>query len=186
MILSARNYWKFHKRRETSGNHKETSKAPPYPIRSDPNRSEPLKEKKETPDPLYPPELKTTNGHHAAPLILPEGFEEFWIAYPNKTGKQAAVRAWRKAKHKPPLEQILSSITSAKQSKKWTDENGRFIPNPATWLNEGRWDDKPVEALVANGNGHAMKPPPFPGRHDPIARNAWRLAYGDPKQYGYS
>src|SRR6185503_6296114 len=99
-------------------------------------------EKSAPADPLYPDELKTKTNGHATPEILPSGFEEFWIAYPNKTGKVAAVKAWKKCKHKPPLETILSSITTAKQSRKWKDDGGRFIPNPATWLNEGRWDDK--------------------------------------------
>ena len=46
------------------------------------------------------------------------------------------------------------------------------------WLNK-------IEAPMSGGNGKA-KPPPFPPKTDPIARNQWRQAYGDPAQYGYS
>lgn len=48
----------------------------------------------------------------------------------------------------------------------------KFIVN---WLNK---IDKPV-------GSEKPKPPPFPPATDPIARNLWRKAYGDPSQYGY-
>lgn len=48
------------------------------------------------------------------------------------------------------------------------------------WVSYGR-----IQVMV-NGNGQTVKPPPFPPKNDPIARNGWRRAYGDPKQYGYS
>ena len=31
------------------------------------------------------------------------------------------------------------------------EENGRFIPNPATWLNQGRWEDE-VQTSGVNYN----------------------------------
>ncbi len=73
------------------------------------------------------------------------GFDEFWKAYPNKTGKQAAVTAWRKAKTKPDVAVILSAIEQQKRGPKWTKDGGQYIPNPATWINQGRWDDQPVQ-----------------------------------------
>lgn len=65
-------------------------------------------------------------------------FERFWEAYPNKVGKKAAWRAWEKAKDRPPIEALRSAIARAKQSRQW--QQG-YIPNPATWLNQGRWLD---------------------------------------------
>lgn len=69
-------------------------------------------------------------------------FEQFWQAYPRKVGKKAALKAWHAAKDKPDLLRILSALAAAKQSPDWTKENGKFIPHPATWLNQGRWDDE--------------------------------------------
>jgi hypothetical protein len=64
---------------------------------------------------------------------LPE-FDEFWEAYPNKTGKQAAVTAWRKAKRKPNVAVILSAIEQQKRGPKWTKDGGQYIPHPGELL----------------------------------------------------
>jgi hypothetical protein len=89
-------------------------------------------------------------------------FEEFWRAYPKKVGKEAAWKAWKKIK--PPaalLAKILTAIPEAIQSRQWRLENGRFIPNPATWLNQGRWDDE-LTPTTTGGE-----------RNDDDDRNGW-------------
>ena len=103
-------------------------------------------------------------------------FDSFWESYPNKVGKIEAKKAWMKAKDRPPIADILQAITKAKHSTKWTKDGGEYIPNPATWLNQGRWADEPMK-----GNSHgSIRIPPFPGPDDPIGRGRWRQAYGDP------
>ena len=79
-------------------------------------------------------------------------FAEFWTAYPRKTGKGAALRAWAKAK--PNLPAVLSALTWQCQQPQWTKDAGQFIPHPATWLNQGRWDDLPFDAP---SNGHPAR-----------------------------
>lgn len=70
-------------------------------------------------------------------------FDAFWSAYPRRVGKEAARKSWTKIKPSEELfQKILAAIAVAKQSEQWCRENGRFIPNPATWLNQGRWDDE--------------------------------------------
>jgi hypothetical protein len=76
-------------------------------------------------------------------------FELFWKAYPSKVGKDAAKKAFDKRKVKALLlEQMLMAIEAQKQSSKW---KGGYVPNPATWLNEGRWQDEtdggPTDAI---------------------------------------
>ena len=68
-----------------------------------------------------------------------DNFEKFWEAYPKKVGKKEASRAFKKVKE--PLNVLLDAIEEQKLSEQWSKENGRFIPNPATWLNQGRWED---------------------------------------------
>lgn len=68
-------------------------------------------------------------------------FNSFWLCYPRKIGKKAAQRAWLKATDKPELVDIIQAIEKAKQSEQWRKDNGAYIPHPATWLNQGRWDD---------------------------------------------
>lgn len=71
-----------------------------------------------------------------------EEFEEFWDSYPSKRGKDAAIRAFRRAmKEGAILEDLLEAVERYKQSK---PENIEYC-NPARWLREGRWkDESPV------------------------------------------
>lgn len=103
-------------------------------------------------------------------------FEQFWVAYPKKVGKLDAWKAWKKAA-KPAVAIVLAAITQAMHSEQWTKEQGQFIPNPSTWLNQGRWADEPCE-MKGRSNGKAI--PPFPGPDDPIGRGLWRQTWGDP------
>lgn len=69
-----------------------------------------------------------------------EAFGAFWSAYPKKVGKPAAERAFKKIKESDyPL--LLPAIEQHKRSKQWQKNDGEFIPNPATWLNQERWND---------------------------------------------
>ena len=72
-------------------------------------------------------------------------FEQFWKLYPRKTGKKDALKAFEKAKDKPPLPELIAALQRASRSEQWTKDNGQYIPNPATWLNQGRWEDQPIE-----------------------------------------
>ncbi len=72
-------------------------------------------------------------------IIKESSFDTFWKAYPKKVGKDAALKAWNKKKHKPHMELILEAIERYKLSK--TVRDG-FTCNPATWINEGRWSDE--------------------------------------------
>ena len=71
-----------------------------------------------------------------------ERFDRFWDAYPRKVGKRAAEKSWKRIKVTDALyDQIMRSLASAKHTSQWQRNNGQFIPNPATWLNQGRWED---------------------------------------------
>jgi uncharacterized protein YdaU (DUF1376 family) len=70
-------------------------------------------------------------------------FEIFWKAYPRKEGKKPCREWW--VEHTPDdllLGRMLAKIEQAQQTKKWRDQSGKFIPMPATWLNQERWDDE--------------------------------------------
>jgi DNA replication protein DnaD len=73
-------------------------------------------------------------------------FLEFWTAYPKKVSKPQAERAFQKAIKKTDLGKILESVNSFKNSEDWTKEDGKYIPNPATWLNGERWNDNQQQA----------------------------------------
>jgi hypothetical protein len=74
-------------------------------------------------------------------IIYPSNFLKFWQAYPKKTGKPTALKAYQNIKEpKPTLNQILQAISDHQKTEQW--ENKQFIPNPATWLNQRRWEDE--------------------------------------------
>ena len=79
-----------------------------------------------------------------------EDFEQFWKLYPKKAGKFAAEKAWFKIKGVL-LVTILTAVKRQKASEQWQKDGGRYIPNPATWLNQGRWMDE-VKTAEENKN----------------------------------
>lgn len=72
----------------------------------------------------------------------PEGFAEFWSAYPRKTAKPNAERAWRRLSPSAELrETMLRALRAQCGSEQWQRDGGQYIPHPATWLNGRRWED---------------------------------------------
>lgn len=70
-------------------------------------------------------------------------FADFWSVYPKKVGKGAAQKAWDKINPGKKLsEEIIESAKKQKSSKQWEKDDGQYIPNPATWLNQRRWEDE--------------------------------------------
>jgi len=37
---------------------------------------------------------------------------------------------------------MMTALDVQKCSERWTKDSGQYIPNPATWLNQGRWMDE--------------------------------------------
>ncbi len=90
-------------------------------------------------------EVKTLNE------TAPDGFDEVYQEYPKKVGKPAALRAWKSAKVKPDeVEAILKDIAERKESLDWLKDGGQFIPHPATYLNQRRWEDSTAGPAPTN------------------------------------
>lgn len=109
-----------------------------------------------TPPVFYPPynppkgerEESCTPGAQAhvkgARWDYPDDFEQFWAQYPKKTGKGAAYAAWCKQRFTDQQRQlVMVSLALHKASYDWTKDGGQYIPNPATWLNQARFQDEP-------------------------------------------
>lgn len=72
----------------------------------------------------------------------PDGFAEFYAAYPKKEGRPLAAKAF--AKVSAPLADLMAALEWQCKSHKWLKDGGQFIPLPASWLNGERWkDEKP-------------------------------------------
>ena len=73
-----------------------------------------------------------------------ELFDEFWAAYPKHVAKKPARRAWDKLHaDRDLLDALLTALEWQTRTEAWQRDGGRYVPNPATWLNGRRWEDEP-------------------------------------------
>ena len=75
-----------------------------------------------------------------------DDFTAFWSAYPRKVGKGSARTAFARALRKTTLQTLLDALRWQRNQPGWMKDDGQFIPYPATWLNQERWDDEPFES----------------------------------------
>ncbi len=76
--------------------------------------------------------------------VEPDPFSIFWDAYPKKVNKQATKKAFAKLKQpQETLPVILKALEWQRQSEQWTKDGTNYVPNPATYLNNARWEDEP-------------------------------------------
>ena len=70
-------------------------------------------------------------------------FNDFYKKYPRKVAKKVAEIAWKKMNF---TEQTLALEAITNHIKYWevTETQIQFIPHPATWLNQGRYEDELV------------------------------------------
>ena len=73
--------------------------------------------------------------------VAADAFESFWTAYPKKEAKPTALKAFKAAKINGHLPQVLKDIESRLGGAAWQKNGGEFIPMPATYLNQRRWED---------------------------------------------
>jgi hypothetical protein len=80
-----------------------------------------------------------------------EDYERFWKIYPRRVGKLASYAAWKKALMIADAESIIFGAQAFADDPNRQEE---FTPHPATWLNQGRWEDDP---LPERGTGQLSK-----------------------------
>lgn len=137
-----------------------------------PKKTERLFEKPRKPDTDTDTETDTETDNYTPPHPSDEGsdaamrsrmqerFDEFWAAYPKRVGKAYAFKAWKRIKPTAELhERIMQALADQKRGEQWLRDNGRYIPNPATWLNGGYWDNEEMTNHASNR--------PDTGRADP-------------------
>lgn len=76
-------------------------------------------------------------------------FASFFAAYPRKVGKVQAQQVWDKLAPGEALrKRIAEAVRAWARSPEWARNEGQYIPKPARWLREGRWDDEPGMTLT--------------------------------------
>lgn len=147
--------WEDHQRvsHPTASKLPRCSRHDPDPI------AKPPEEFVKPPEPLRPEgkgkeqgkEGKGTRARATSPDPL---FDEFWAAYPRKTDKANARKAWAKAVKKTEPTRIITAAAALTASK----PDPKFTAHPSTWLNGERWDDQPLTLIAGDGrtpNGYA-------------------------------
>lgn len=74
------------------------------------------------------------------PKQTDELFEKFWSAYPRKSAKAEAKKAFSKITADQLKNTILPDIEKRRNSSQWQDQ--KYIPYPATYLRGERWNDE--------------------------------------------
>jgi len=70
-------------------------------------------------------------------------FDEFWSLYPRKIAKAVARKAWQRLSEE---QQLMAAKAIDEHCQYWSAKETEldFIPHPATWLNQERWEDELV------------------------------------------
>lgn len=122
-------------------------------------------------DPLPVPEERQCAPRAAHALAPPDDFARFWVVYPRKAAKAAALKAWAKIDPDPALvEAIMAGLVQAKRTRQWRED---VIPHAATWLNGRRWEDEaePTPPLASSNPktaGNAAAIAEFIRRRQPV------------------
>jgi hypothetical protein len=80
-------------------------------------------------------------------------FDRWYEMYPKKRGRLDAEKAWDKIKPKPTEDLVDVMVAKVREwtgSDEWTRNGGQYVPNPSTWLNQGRWTDGAPSAPGSN------------------------------------
>ena len=107
------------------------------------SESEPINNPPQTPDTRH--QTNTPKPPNPGESASPDGFAEFWSRYPRKTAKPTAIKAFRAVKPNGHLPDILADIDRRMQGE-WRGKEQQYIPHPATYLNQRRWEDEAGES----------------------------------------
>lgn len=83
-----------------------------------------------------------------------ELFDVFWRAYPRRVGKGEARKAWMRLTPSHELvQQMLATLAWQVKTDQWVRDDGQYIPHPATWLRQERWEDEPLTLTRPSNTG---------------------------------
>lgn len=110
------------------------SKCPRNPIQSNlnpnPNPITTARARDPEPQPFTEPEITTG---------IDRAFDAFWAAYPLHKSKVKAYEAFQALN--PDSKLLEAMILAIQKQKSWRRMREGYIPMPATWIRERRWED---------------------------------------------
>ena len=90
---------------------------------------------------IEPTQIESIHENAGKKSKLDLSFDEFWSIYPRRSGKIKAKDAFRKASKECDPSEIIAGAQAFADDPNRQEE---FTPHPATWLNQGRWEDDPL------------------------------------------
>ena len=111
------------------------------------------------------------------------GFDDFWILWPDKTGKESARKAWRKM----PIEDRRLAFSAVRDGwfEKWRQSKPDANPiHASSFMNSKRWTDefKPQFQTITGGRYDQVSHDTANKRRDPALEQIARLAGLDAAQ----
>lgn len=99
------------------------------------------------------------------------GFDLFWVAYPRRVAKQAAMKMYARALKLTTADKIIAAARAYATER--AGQDATYTKHPASWLNAGCWGD------YDGGPGGPGEPKPagFYASFTSAEREAWD-AYG--------
>lgn len=75
-------------------------------------------------------------------------FLTFWAKYPKKQAKPIAWQSWQKHVTDPAA--VMAALEWQTKGEDWTKAGGSYVPMPATYLNQHRWEDEKPKLSVSS------------------------------------
>jgi len=84
---------------------------------------------------------------------ISDDFDAFWVLCPRKVAKGRARKAYGDARKKASAEDIGRGMD--RHAKSVLGKEATYIPHPASWLNDERWNDEIEPMETQNGKRHS-------------------------------
>ena len=83
---------------------------------------------------------------------ITNSFSQWWENSPKRVGKKAALRAYKAALKDIDADTLLAGIKAYSEKVRRDQTDAKYICHPATWLNQGRWEDVEIAATPKHEN----------------------------------
>ena len=96
-------------------------------------------------------EIEKENETEKEDECMAGAFGEFWDLYPVKLGKEKAFEVWKRLSPDP--QAVCDSVKNWLQTRQWEEQNGRFIPRAAKFLEERHYEQLPPGHIPKGASG---------------------------------
>lgn len=97
------------------------------------------------------PDIREDTNVSSKKITEPDGFDDFWVLWPNKVSKQRARKAWKRLS----VDARRAAYRAVRDGwfERWRSSKPDANPiHPSTFLNDRRWEDEPVAQTRSQPN----------------------------------